>query len=60
MNALSSLIHRIGGWYISATVLLMTHTLAVLIGMALMFAAVVTVCAQTIPGFTQQISWVRG
>lgn len=60
MNRLSSLIHRISGIYLSALILLFTHTLAVLFGVLLMFAVTVAVCAQTIPGFANQLPWGQG
>lgn len=43
MNRLSAFLKRVGGFYISAQVLLATHTLAVLLGMALMLATAVAV-----------------
>lgn len=43
MNRLSTFIKRVGGFYISAQVLLATHTLALLLGMALMYATATAV-----------------
>lgn len=43
MNRLSSFIRRVGGFYISVQVLLATHLIAFLLGMAVMYGTAVAV-----------------